>query len=122
MSGNRTANNSFGATIDAGFPFRSGPRLWTATFGITFSGNTVFGNRNAPALITFTRNTAALGIEGENLKKFKYLQDSVIDLSTRGELDGYWFDHPAIDPIDGRVLNNTLIVNGVTIPNGRNFK
>ena len=39
-----------------------------------------------------------------------------------GDLNGYWFDHPAVDPIDGRFLNNVLTVNGLTISNGRNFK
>jgi hypothetical protein len=25
-----------------------------------------------------------------------------------GELDGYWLGHPAVDPIDGRVVSNEL--------------
>jgi hypothetical protein len=38
-----------------------------------------------------------------------------------GELAGYWFDHPATDPVDGRTLNNHLFINGAEIANGRNL-
>jgi len=121
VSNNTITNNAFGVTIDAGFPFRADPRLWTASFRTTFSGNIISGSKKAQALITFTRNTTA--ISPPELKKgFKYLQDSTITISDPGgDLNGYWLDHPAIDPIDGRLLNNRLKVNGVTIPNGRNF-
>ena len=122
VTNNTITNNSLGVSIDAGFPFRADQRLWSASFGITFSGNTVSGSKRAQALITFTRNTTAIFPE-ELRKDFKYLQDSTFTISDPGgDLNGYWFDHPATDPIDGRFLNNTLKVNGVTIPNGRNFR
>ena len=74
-----------------------------------------------PALITFTRNDAA--IFPHQVKSFKYLQGSIFTISDPdGNLNGYWFDHPAMDPVDGRFLNNTLKVNDVIVPNGRNFR
>ncbi len=50
----------------------------------------------------------------------KYLQSSVFDITYgKGELDGFWFDHPEDEPIDGRRLGNVLRINGDEIPNGR---
>ena len=122
VTNNTITNNSFGVVIDAGFPFRADQRLWTASFRTTFSGNTISGSNRAQALITFTRNSAAI-FPAELKTGFKYLQDSTFTISDPGgDLNGYWFDHPSMDPIDGRFLNNTLRVNGVTIPNGRNFQ
>jgi hypothetical protein len=115
VSGNRIVNNWFGVVIDAGFPFRDDPRLWQGTFDGSFTANTVAENLQSPAVITFTK------VAGGEI--YKYLQDSTVRLRyTGGDLDGYLFDHPATDPIDGRILGNTLVVNGVTIPNGRNFQ
>ena len=117
---NTVTNNSFGVSIDAGFPLRADARLWTADFQATFSGNIISENKRTPAVITFTRNTAPMF--PNQLKDFKYLQDSIFEISDPGSnLDGYWFDHPAMDPIDGLFLNNTLIVNGVSVPNGRSI-
>jgi hypothetical protein len=118
---NTITNNSFGVSFDAGFPFRTDARLWTASFQATFSGNIISGNKRTPALITFTRNTAAMF--PNQLKDFKYLQQTTFTISDQGgDINGYWLDHPAMDPIDGRILHNTLTVNGVTLPNGRNFQ
>ena len=119
---NTITNNSLGVSVDAGFPFRTDQRLWTASFRTTFTGNTISGSKLAQALITFTRNSTAI-FPGELKKDFKYLQGSTFTISDPGgDLNGYLFDHPATDPIDGRFLNNTLKVNGVKIPNGRNFR
>jgi hypothetical protein len=47
---------------------------------------------------------------------YKYLQSATYDVRYNdGSLDGYWLDHPVIDPIDRRILNNHLIVNGLEI-------
>ena len=35
-----------------------------------------------------------------------------------GELVGFDYDNPVMDPLSGTVLNNTLTVNGVEIPHG----
>ena len=118
---NTITNNSFGISIDAGFPLRADARLWTASFQAAFSGNIISDNKRTSALITFTRNTSA--IFPNQLKNFKYLQESIFTIiDPGGDLNGYWFDHPATDPIDGRTLQNTLRVNGVKVPNGRNFR
>lgn len=128
---NRIRNNNFGVVIDAGFPYRAqnsipNPRQYTGTYHLTFEDNDIGGNKRTPALITFTRSTASLepsqldGPCGTAFGCFKYLQDSIFDITyTTGELDGFWFDHPAIEPIDGRILENVLRINGDEIPNGR---
>ena len=47
---------------------------------------------------------------------YKYLQSAIYDVRyDDGSLDGYWVDHPVVDPIDQRILNNRLIVNGLEI-------
>jgi hypothetical protein len=93
-------------SVDAGFPFRADQRFWTASFRTTLTGNTISGSKQAPVLITFTRNSTAI-FAGELKKNFKYLQGSTITVSDPGaDLNGYWFDHPATDPIDRRFLNN----------------
>ena len=72
----------------------------------------------APALISFTRNTATL--TPSQLPLWKYLEHSTFDITdSDGELNGYWLDHPVFDPIDGRLLQNILRINGVEISNGR---
>src|SRR5437667_1101608 len=121
VTDNTIANNALGVSIDAGFPDRTDPRLWTGNLRASFDGNSISGSKLTPALITFTRNEAAT--QPSKPKYWKYLQDSTFTISDpNGDLNGYWFDHPAVDPIDGRFLNNVLVVNGLTIPNGRNFK
>jgi hypothetical protein len=59
----------------------------------------VIGNIRTPALISFTRVTAAnspaqLDPTGKPLS-YKYLENSTYDITySNGELDGYWLDHP----------------------------
>jgi hypothetical protein len=118
VSGNRITNNSFGVTIDAGFPYRTDPRRYTGTLDVAFENNQVVENRLTPALISFTRNEATLS--PSRLNFWKFLERSTFNITyPDGELDGYWFDHPVSDPIDGRTLQNILKINGVEIPNGR---
>jgi len=130
---NRIAHNNYGVVMDAGFAHRtlhsiSDPRLYTGTFDLAFEHNVIGGNVRTPALITFTRSTAALNPVQLNpdcpgnatIGCFKYLERSLFDIrDATGELDGYWFDHPEIEPIDGRTLTNVLRINGNVIPNGR---
>ncbi len=117
---NRIENNAFGVVIDAGFPRRLRPDgtptvPLQGTFRGNFENNEVSDNLQTPALITFTRSTAAL--DPSQLNQFKYLHDSTFELTyTDGQLDGYWFDHPFVDLFDGALLNNELTVNGVTTP------
>lgn len=119
VTGNRIAHNSAGITIDAGFPFRANPGVLTATFRATFANNQVVNNVLTPALITFTRYDAAL--DQSLLNQWKYLQQSTYELTVSdSELNQFFFDNPAIDPLSGVNLNNTLTVNGVLL-NGRNI-
>lgn len=123
ISRNRITNNKFGFLIDAGFPYRTfggSPdiRLHNGKVNLALEDNEVVGNLQATALISFTRNSATL--IPSQLSQWKYLERSTFDITdSDGNLNGYWFDHPVSDPIDGRTLQNTLSINGVEIPNGR---
>jgi len=46
----------------------------------------------------------------------KYLQDSLFELVHGGGLDGAKIDHPAVDPVDGRVLGNALVIDSEVVP------
>jgi hypothetical protein len=126
---NRITNNSAGVVIDAGFAFRTrnatfDPGRYTGSFEVTFSNNQIHQNTRTPTLISFTRFTASntptqLNPAG-NTQSFKYVEGSLYNITYyNGELDGYWFDNPETDPIDGRVLNNVLRINGNEIRSGR---
>lgn len=123
ISRNRISNNKLGFSIDAGFPYRTfegspDARLHNGTVNLSLEDNEVVGNLQAPALISFTRNSATL--IPSQLSQWKYLERSTFDITDPdGNLNGYWFDHPVSDPLDGRTLQNTLSINGVEIPNGR---
>ena len=117
ISGNRISNNALGVTIDAGFPYRL-EYSFTGTLDLTFNSNQIVGNRLTPALISFTRNTATLF--PSELDLWNFIGNSTFNIKySSGDLDGYWFDHPVSDPIDGRTLRNILKINGAIIPNGR---
>ena len=130
---NRIAGNRTGIVIDAGFPYR---RVGTQCDGRVFSGsvdltlvdNSLTGSVLTPALVTFTRQTAAM--DPSTLSGWQYLHASTISISDRhGSLAGAWIDHPERDPFVGpcpadaeqEVLGNTLLYNGVAVPNGRTF-
>lgn len=123
ISRNRISNNKLGFSIDAGFPYRTfegspDTRLHNGTVNLSLVDNEVVGNLQAPALISFTRNTATL--TPSQLPLWKYLEHSTFDIADPdGNLTGYWFDHPFSDPIEGRALQNILRINGVEILNGR---
>ena len=121
--GNRIRSNKIGVVIDAGFPHRAvdssvDPRLFRGSLDVTLRDNDVAANLSAPALMTFTRNSAALS--PAQLSSWKYLQDSSFRISDpQDSLADYWLDHPEVDPIDGRTLQNVLTINGIRIENGR---
>jgi len=120
-------------SIDAAFPFRnfsSNPtrcdeRVYHGSFDLDLAGNSLSGSSFAPALISFTRNSTALD-PGE-LAAWQYLHHSTYTISDPDEsLDGFMLDHPANDPFVGptcpadvtpEALLNTLVYNGVTVPN-----
>ncbi len=108
------ANGDYGIVVDAGFPFRSTPRQFIATFDGTFSENDLGGNARAPAFFGFTRVQVSLGIAPRS--RFKYLQDSRFDtVDSDGEFTAFDFDNPASDPFDGTTLRNRLTINGIAI-------
>jgi hypothetical protein len=117
IEGNRLVGNEFGVVVDAGFPDRSPAVAYTGTLDLAFDNNEVTGNVRAPALFSFTRSTATT--TPANLNRFEYLQNALFDIRYGVELDGWWFDHPELDPVDGQWLGNTLRVNGSEVPNGR---
>jgi hypothetical protein len=124
ISNNRVTNNKLGISIDAGFPYRTfagtaDDRRHRGTLELSFVGNDVFANHMAPALISFTRSTAAL-TPAQLTTQWKYLERSTFDITDAdGSLAGYWVDHPPTDPADGRTLRNVLRINGAVVPNGR---
>lgn len=124
---NRIAGNEFGVIVDAGFPYRTSggvadDRQYTGTMDVSFHDNEIHGNA-VPALIAFTRFTASINpstLTPSPGNSWKYLLQSRFNISDPDlSLAGYWLDHPHTDPVDGRVLLNTLIMNGVEIMQGR---
>lgn len=131
IQGNRLFGNRIGISIDAAFPYRlvgnvCDTRVYTGTFDITLKGNVLTGSLLTPALIAFTRNTAALN-QG-TLHEWQYLHGATYRIEDTDEtLAGYWLDHPEQDPFLGpcpddatnETLGNTLIYNGEEVPHGR---
>ena len=131
---NRIVGNAMGFAIDAGFPFRSAlsvkcdPRVFSGSIDLKLSGNKVAGNQLTPALVTFTRNTAA--INQDTLTQWQYLHGATFTISDPDNaLAGAFIDHPEADPFLGpcpgdaahETLGNMLLYNGILLPNGRNF-
>ena len=130
---NRLVANRIGVMVDAGFPYRSvagvcDARMYSGTINLDLFGNTLNSSQVSPALITFTRFNAALS--PSLLPLWQYLHGATFEISDMdGTLASARIDHPATDPFVGpcpgdethEPLDNTLIYNGVTLPNGRNF-
>jgi hypothetical protein len=133
VEGNRIAGNALGVTLDAGFPSRllngaCDPRTFSGDVDATFTGNTVTGSVLTQALVTFTRNQAAL--HQALLSQWQYLHGATFTIDDRdGTLANAWIDHPESDPFLGpcpgdathELLGNTLIYNGAVVPNDRHF-
>jgi hypothetical protein len=124
VTGNRISKNSFGIIVDAGPIFRFFGHPFESTLEGTFQNNNIDQNTRSPALITFTDISAALAQKKKlspEVLTLQYLQNSTFRLlDSDGELNGFWFDNPSTDPLDGRTLNNILTINGVLIL-GRNI-
>ena len=130
---NRIDGNRIGIQIDAGFPVRSAGgvcegRVYSGTVDLELGGNSLTSSLQAAALVTFTRNTAALN--PSSLSLWQYLHGATFTVSdSDGTLAGAWIDHPASDPFVGpcdgdaanEPLDNVLLYNGVAIANGKNF-
>lgn len=130
---NRISGDPIGMTIDAGFPFRRvggtcDPRVYSGTLDLSLAGNLLTGSRLTPALLSFTRITAATA--PSTLGQWQYLHGARYVISdVDGSLAGAWIDHPASDPFVGpcpadashEPLENEIVYNGATLPSGRNF-
>ena len=119
VSGNLfNGNQNYGLVLDASFPPpRSDKNAVSARFDLVLQNNALTGNGRATALFTFERFTVSLGTD--SLKDFKYLSGSLYNLNdTEGETLGFDYDNPLMDPFDGTVLNNSLIINGTVMPSG----
>jgi hypothetical protein len=134
---NRIVGNEMGFVIDAGFPYRTDetpngptcdPRVFSGSIDLTLGGNTVAGSHLTPALVTFTRSTAALN--PATLSQWQYLHGATFTISDPDHaLAGALIDHPEADPFLGpcagdkahETLGNILRYNGSLLPYGRNF-
>ena len=119
VSGNRfNVNQNYGLLLDAAFPPpRSDKNAVSARFDLALQNNVLMGNGRATALLAFERFTVSLG--AESLKNFKYLSQSVYNLNdSEGELAGFDYDNPILDPFDSTVLNNAIVINGAVMPFG----
>jgi hypothetical protein len=133
LQGNRIVGNDIGVTIDAGFPYRQvgttcDPRVYSGSIDLTLKDNILTGSLITPAIVTFTRVTAALS--PGTLNQWQYLHGATFTISdAEGALAGAWIDHPELDPFVGpcagdavnEPLGNVLRFNGVELPNERNF-
>jgi hypothetical protein len=107
---------------------RSDGQHYAGAVEVTFVDNAMddLSVTQAVSLITFTNSRATeLPCEldpantpltcptlmGNPLQYWEYLEASVFDLHHGGELDGALIDHPEIEPVDGRALNNVLRIN-----------
>lgn len=103
---NLLANNRFGLFLEAAFPVNGTLLLGDAE--LTLGGNIFQSSCQADMLIAFTRHAAALGIAVQ-----PYLRNSTYQVTLNGDLQpgDIWYGHPA-------GFDNTLVVDGVTFPNG----
>ena len=108
---NHIHGNFFSVVVDGGFPFRASPNSWSGQLDLAFDGNQVADNANGP-LISFTRFTAFL--DPSQLSAFKYLESSSFTIKYSDDsFDGVVVDDPAVDPISGDVLGNSLVVQNI---------
>jgi hypothetical protein len=110
-------DQNFGLFVGAFVP-ESNPRVYTATFDLALAGNDLSQNSAAPAFFSF-RAVFEDTDRSEKDEGNKYLHASTIRVcASDDELDGFGFDNPLVDPLDGTALDDTLIVNHATIPPG----
>lgn len=133
VRGSRIVGNLVGISMDAGFPYRRvgtlcDQRTYSGEIAVRVADNTVADNILTSALVTFTRNTAA--IDPTQLPQWQYLHGATLTIVDRdGVFSNAWIDHPPSDPFLGpcssdathELLGNVLIYNGGFVGNGRNF-
>ena len=115
-----TGNGAYGVAMEAAFPFRDNVRRFVLTFAGTFEGNSFTESGRAAALFDFTRWDVSLGMN--SFQTYKFAEESTYAVTdSDGELAGFDYDNPVMDPLSGIVLNNTLTVNGVEVPHGKSI-
>jgi hypothetical protein len=132
---NLIEGNEIGLTLDAGFPFRNyttgsgqhacDDRVYEGSVDLELLANTLIDSELAPALLSFTRNSASFD-PGE-LQAWQFLHFATYNISDpHFSLNGFLVDHPATDPFVGglcpgdvthEALDNHLVYNQATIPN-----
>jgi hypothetical protein len=112
-----TGNGDYGFVVEAGGVRRNNPRTELVSFTGAAQGNDIEGNGRSGVLFGFVSADVSLG--AATLQDFKYVEQSTYSVNdVDGGLAGFDFDNPRTDPFSGTVLNNALIVNGMTIPPG----
>jgi hypothetical protein len=115
------ANGLWGVGMETGYPCRNDPRRLIITFAGSFEGNSFVTINGRPAAL-FSFNSWGLDLGGDSLQDYKFAEESTYQVTDRdGELTGFDYDNPLMDPLTGTVLNNTLTVNGVEVPHGRSI-
>lgn len=110
-------NGDYGIMAGAGGVLRSNPRILTQSFTASLNQNSFADNGRTGALFGFVASDVSLG--DRSTQEFKYFQGSTYQLTDADEeLAGFDYDHPVMDPVSGVALNNSLLVNGVTVPPG----
>jgi hypothetical protein len=105
---NTVAGNRFGIIVHAAFPV-AGADL-RGDVDMTLDGNVFQGSCETDLLVSFARHSTGMGIDANPRP---YMLNSTFELTLNGDLQwgDVWVAHP-----DG--FGNTLIVDGMTIPNG----
>jgi hypothetical protein len=107
-------SNNFGVFVGSFAPVDD-PRAYEGTIDLTLARNQLDKNSEAPAFFGF----GAVYVEdysgNPKAATDKYLQHSLIRVHSDGEVTGFRFDNSATDPVLGVALDNTLIVNDLTI-------
>ncbi|MEP7067241.1 MAG: hypothetical protein ABI889_14500 [Gemmatimonadota bacterium] len=99
-------NNTFGVLVEGAFPVSG--TLLRGDIDLTLGGNRISHSCQHDLLVALSRHTTVLG-----LTNLPYLHDSHYTLALGGDVQwaDAWYGHPA-------GYGNTLVVDGVTIPNG----
>ena len=103
---NTLVHNRFNMIVEAAFPVATGSLR--GDIDLRLSGNTLAESCQSNLLVSFSRHTTALG-----LTNLPYLRNSTFTLSLGGDVswEDAWYGHPS-------GFGNTLMVDGVTMPNG----
>jgi hypothetical protein len=119
------SGNFFGGPAKYGIIIHAGNQIvrgnsYKGAVDARFADNIIDGATLHPALITFTNARATVRPAELNLTigqppHWEYLTNARYTLRHDGELDGALIDHPQLQPVDGYLLSNVLLVNRAPI-------